>query len=102
MKLYIDEKSPTGHSLVNPISGRSIEVQSDTLDNMVLELGIEKVDFLKMDIEGAEVETLEGAKRILKTAHKVVVETHHRNGKPTWPEVQEFLKNRRYVRPHFE
>ena len=93
LKLYIDETNPGGHSLVQPKSGRTIKIQADTLDNIVAEIGMKRVDFIKMDIEGAELEALEGARKILKSARKVVVECHHINGKPTWPKVQQFLKN---------
>lgn len=57
-RLWIDEKNIGGHSLVRGAWGTSREkawkIQADTLDNIALEAGIEKVDFMKMDIEGAE------------------------------------------------
>jgi FkbM family methyltransferase len=37
-----------------------------TVDKLVGELGLEKVDFIKMDIEGAEVRALNGAKQTLQ------------------------------------
>ena len=53
--------STTKHSLIGvsePV-GRSVKVQADALDNILYDLGIEKVDFLKIDAEGAEPEVLE-------------------------------------------
>lgn len=41
----------------------SVEVEFCRLDDMI---GAEKVTFLKMDIEGAELEALEGAKELIK------------------------------------
>jgi FkbM family methyltransferase len=38
-----------------------------TLDNIAAELNLPRVDFVKMDIEGANVRALEGARRILET-----------------------------------
>lgn len=46
----------------------------DTLDDITTDLGIGKVDFIKINREGAELEALKGAKKVLKTAKKVVVE----------------------------
>ena len=45
-------------------SGRLV-VQGVTMDATVEELGLSRVDFIKMDIEGAERHALEGARQIL-------------------------------------
>ena len=37
-----------------------------SIDRVVEELGLERVDFLKMDVEGAEVEALRGARKTLQ------------------------------------
>ena len=94
VRLFLGEQ-PGLHSLVSALKRKqAIEVQADTLDNICLELGIDRVDFIKMDIEGAELEALEGAKGVLKAARKIVIETHRRNERePTWPKVQQFLEN---------
>jgi len=42
-----------------------IEVEADTLDNIVSELELDRVDFIKIDAEGSEPEVLEGSKKIL-------------------------------------
>jgi len=90
--------SPSSHTL---IGGRptieTITVEADTLDNIVSELGIGRVDFIKMDIEGAEVEALIGAEQVLSTARKVVIAAYHTNRQdisPTHPWVTEFLRAR--------
>src|SRR6266487_3761280 len=56
--------------------GWSLEIECDTLDNI---LGEQRVDVLKIDIEGAEVSALEGATRILKKLRKIIVEVHGDN-----------------------
>jgi FkbM family methyltransferase len=56
--------------------GGTIEIECDTLDNI---LGEQRVDVLKIDIEGAEVSALEGATRILKRLRKIIVEVHGSN-----------------------
>jgi FkbM family methyltransferase len=49
-----------------------------TLDSLVAELKLERVDFLKIDVEGAEMDVLEGAAGLLERGmvQRVVVETH--------------------------
>jgi hypothetical protein len=65
------------------------EVEVTTIDRICGELGLKGVDFMMMDIEGAELMALRGARR----TRKVVVGAYHRvGGKPTWPRVKRFLK----------
>lgn len=42
------------------------EVDVDSLDNILTDLGIEKVDLLSSDCEGAEMNLIEGAKKYLR------------------------------------
>jgi hypothetical protein len=51
-------------------------VESDTLDAI---LDNYKVDFIKIDIEGAEVEALKGATNTLDRLRKIIVEIHENN-----------------------
>ena len=53
--------------------GGSLEIECDTLDNI---LGEQRVDVMKIDIEGAEVSALKGATRTLKKLRKIIVEVH--------------------------
>jgi len=83
------------------ISGRptveTVMVEADTLDDIISYLGIGRVDFIKMDIEGAEIEALTGAERVLGMARKVVIAAYHDNRpdiSPTHPWVSEFLQAR--------
>lgn len=50
----------------------SFEAPTTTLDTFVAERGIERVDFVKIDVEGAELSVLEGAVETL-AKHKPVV-----------------------------
>jgi FkbM family methyltransferase len=89
-------KTPTGHSILEGEErDTSIEVPSDTLDNM---FGDRKIDFAKIDVQGAEVQVLEGGDRFLETTRKLVVETHARFDvdKRTYPKVMEILKKYNY------
>jgi FkbM family methyltransferase len=92
LELHLDPL-PSGHSLIFSKSKESVKVQADTLDNIISDLGIKKVDFIKMDIEGAELEALEGARRVLKTAKKVVIAAYHkREERETSSQVQQLLQ----------
>ena len=72
---------------------RRVKVSVDTLDHICLELGVEEVDYMAMDVEGAEVEALRGGRKILCRTKKMVVGAYHvRGGKPTWPWVERYLK----------
>jgi len=92
--------SPSEHSLISgvEVEGRKrtgklqTVVETDTLDNVLHSLNIGKVDFLKMDIEGAEIEALEGASETLKKLPKIVVASYHvRDGEKTVRRVAEIL-----------
>jgi len=50
-----------------------IQVTLSTLDALVDELGLEQVDFIKADIEGAEAALLAGAQRTLQTQHPALM-----------------------------
>lgn len=89
-------KTPTGHSILeHKERNRHIEVPCDTLDNIV---GNRKVDFAKIDVQGAEVQVLEGATRLLETTRKLVVETHdqYNEKKRTFPGVMKVLTESGY------
>lgn len=60
-------------------------IKVDTIDNIVKRLGIKKIDVIKMDIEGAEIEAIEGASNtILKDRPILLIEAYHlREGQPT-------------------
>jgi FkbM family methyltransferase len=47
----------------------ALQVPGEAIDALVRRLGIAKVDFIKMDIEGAEVAALEGAAHVLRAHH---------------------------------
>jgi FkbM family methyltransferase len=53
-----------------------LQLECDTLDNMLLN---QKVDVMKIDIEGAEVLALKGAANVLRKVRKIIVEVHGDN-----------------------
>jgi len=46
---------------------RRVRVPVRRLDDMLAECGVERLDFIKLDAEGAELEVLEGAKKLLQS-----------------------------------
>lgn len=44
----------------------SERIECDSIDNICKEKGYEKIDFIKMDIEGAEIEAINGARETIK------------------------------------
>lgn len=66
---------PVGNSLgMDPLCGdEGEEVQTEALDNLLEENGIDRVDVIKVDVEGAEELVLRGATRSLTRYRPVVI-----------------------------
>ncbi len=95
------ESGTVGSSAVWFSSGEAIvKKQALTIDTWVESLGLTRLDFIKMDIEGAEIEALEGAVETLRALHpKMAIATYHIvNGAPTYAWVEAFLTQLGY--PH--
>lgn len=71
------------------------EIEVVRLDDELKKIGIKKVDVLKMDIEGAEIEAIQGAKQTLKNnnVHVMIASYHIVNGETTSHFLEGFLKN---------
>lgn len=58
---------------------KTIKVAADTLDNILTDLQINKVNWIKIDVEGAEEQVIRGAKRVIRSNLKnvrLIVECH--------------------------
>ena len=53
--------SDSGHS----VAGKTVRVETCTLDDFCSHHGVDRVDFIKCDVEGHEIEVLDGARRTL-------------------------------------
>jgi FkbM family methyltransferase len=107
LKLYLpdeDQGYTMHHSLMtnylaskysNEIERRYIEVEADTLDNFLKVRGINQVNWIKIDVEGAEYEVLKGAKEILSASKdiSILVEVH---GKDTYGPTIELLRSNNF------
>lgn len=76
-KMYIVQGRDTGcNSLHMPIVNeqvKEIEVDSTTLDNYIERNNISTIDFIKLDVEGAELEILKGSKKLLSAKSRPVI-----------------------------
>jgi FkbM family methyltransferase len=59
-------KAGAGSAIGTKKSNNAVKVKLTTIDNFVEENKIKKVDFIKMDIEGAEFDALKGAVKTIK------------------------------------
>ncbi len=73
-----------------------IQIDVDTIDNIVLDLGLEKVTLIKMDIEGAEIEAIKGAKKTLTKLKdiRLIIAAYH--------ETVSGIKTYRFLVPYLE
>lgn len=69
-KLYHNRSNSGGHSLLGP--GGATDYALD-VDLVRLDEVVEEANFIKMDVEGAEIEALKGSSEILRSCHPVIV-----------------------------
>jgi FkbM family methyltransferase len=64
LTMYVDETNFAANTVVgrSDTLQPSVEVPLTTIDKIVAELGLTKVDFIKMDVEGAEANAIAGAR----------------------------------------
>ena len=66
-------------SLVRSVGGDTMDISATTIDRLVERLGLDKVDYIKMDIEGAEREALKGAMETLRHHRpRLMLDSYHR------------------------
>lgn len=70
INFYIDEKDKASSSVIKNIDTNKTIVQTTTLDKEISE----PVHFMKMDIEGAELQALKGATTLLQSCKKMIIE----------------------------
>jgi len=72
------------HSMVIPQNaGKDETVEVTTLDALLESLKLARVDFIKMDIEGAEPKALRGARKVLmRFQPRLAISSYHQKGDP--------------------
>jgi hypothetical protein len=62
------------------VSEAGIEIQTTTVENILEDLGVDRIDLMKMDIEGAELTVLKsGVGGWLRAVDVLLLETHGRD-----------------------
>jgi FkbM family methyltransferase len=76
--LAVNSEESGSHSLVSGSSDQRIEVECCSFEDIFERFGVNKIDYLKMDCEGAEYEILENANRSrLQQIGQISMEYHH-------------------------
>ncbi len=71
--LYFADSGPGSHS----VDG-GFQVQTDSIDNLVRSNHLQRVDFIKMDIEGAEMDALIGAEQTIRSHRpRLAISVYH-------------------------
>jgi FkbM family methyltransferase len=74
-RLYHIDNAPNSYSLgkdINPATDYE-EISTVTLDSVLQQAGLERVDFLKLDVEGAEELVLRGAESLFSRMRPIVL-----------------------------
>ena len=97
VKFYQNEYNPGGNSYYREIGCQNgsffpvekyIEKPCRTLDSIIEEKHFPAPDLIKIDVQGAEMDILIGAKECLKTAKFLIVEMQHTNYNDDAPKVE--------------
>ncbi|MFC0211099.1 FkbM family methyltransferase, partial [Paenibacillus chartarius] len=76
--LYFQDKGPGSRVTTDPDAETSGKSQTLSIDDLVQRYKINKVDFIKMDIEGAELSALKGAKQTIEEFKpKLAISIYH-------------------------
>jgi FkbM family methyltransferase len=85
LEFRVDPKNQAADSFVIEREGAKVagKLPLTTIDKLVDELKLERVDYIKMDIEGAEVKAVRGAKNTLAKFHpRMALCTYHQADHP--------------------
>ncbi|HOK44656.1 MAG TPA: FkbM family methyltransferase [Bryobacteraceae bacterium] len=86
LTLHSNPHNSGAHSL-HPLEGfdiKQVQVPLTTIDKLVTDLGLPRVDFIKMDIEGAEKQAILGARETIKEFKpRMAICTYHLPEDPT-------------------
>jgi FkbM family methyltransferase len=87
------------HVILEDSSGYNNKVSFVSVDSELETLGIHRVNFIKMDVEGSEIEAIRGASRVLdhNNVHLAIASYHEVNGKQASSEVESLLASNNYT-----
>ena len=93
------EAGTVGSSAVwMPDNDKCVKKEAVKIDTWVKKNNINKLDFIKMDIEGAEIEALDGCIETLKNLKPnfAIASYHYVNGEQTYVKLEKFFKENNY------
>lgn len=86
LTLHLHEHNSAADSFIikdKHASNRTVQASVTTIDRLVAELELERVDFVKMDIEGAEPNALKGGSSTLTKFHpRLAISVYHKTTHP--------------------
>lgn len=98
--LKFDNREDKGSMIVecmngNKAKGKVMNYEFATLDDELKKMDINRVDFIKADVEGAELEVIEGCKKTLKNneVNLAIASYHIRGGEKTCKKLEIFFNN---------
>lgn len=97
-------KFASGNGEMSQVSLKGDTVKVITLDKLSQQIKL-PITHVKMDIEGAEIEAVQGAKNLIKKCHPkfIIASYHKRDGKPTFIFLEKFFhKYYRHVKTEGE
>jgi FkbM family methyltransferase len=100
MKLYEQSASAKYNSLMlaRTRTKNYVEVNADTLDSILEENGVNQVNWIKIDVEGAEFEVLKGSNKTLSGEDvSLLVEIHNIDDPSHYDNIIDLLKYRNYA-----
>lgn len=77
-KLY-ESEHPSMHSVLPTETHKSVDVACFTLDSLLRKLGISHVDWIKIDVEGADLQVLKGMQKTIRDNQslRILIELDH-------------------------
>ena len=80
IKMYYIDDGPASRIDFEPLGSDNSVVKTKTIDTLIKEKNLSKVDFIKMDIEGVELRALKGSvETIKKFKPKLAIAVYHKN-----------------------
>lgn len=78
MKLYVEGVGPAAKVASEPGDSASVAVDTLCIDDLAQRENLSSVDFIKMDVEGAEFEALKGAEAVIRRdSPKLAISVYH-------------------------